>query len=63
VLCTCLGGVRFLAEIMPTAFGHLDPVVFGSGLDIGEGLFPLLVGDVLDLIESGNGIADMRGVA
>ena len=47
---------------MPTAFGHLDSVVFGCGFDIGEGLFPLLVGDVFDLVETGDGIADMRGV-
>ena len=58
-----MGGVKLLAEIVPAAFGHLDSVVVGCGFDVGEGLFPLLVGDVLDLVETGDGIADMRGVA
>jgi hypothetical protein len=57
-----MGGVRRFAEIVPAAFGHFDSVVFGCGFDIGERLFPLLVGDVLDLVETGEGIADMRRV-
>jgi len=58
-----MGGVRPFAEIVPAVFGHFDSVVFGRGFDIGERLFPFLVGDVLDLVETSDGITDMRCVA
>jgi hypothetical protein len=37
---------------MPASFWHFDAVVFGSRLDVGEGLFTLVVGDILDLVEA-----------
>jgi len=30
--------------------------------DVGEGLLALVVGDVFDLVEAGDGVADVRGV-
>jgi hypothetical protein len=47
---------------VPACFGHVDSVVFGGSFDIGEGLFALLVGNVFDLIEAGDGITDVGGV-
>ncbi len=47
---------------MPTGLSYIDAVVFGGSLDIGEGLFALLVGDIFDLIEAGDSVAYMGGV-
>lgn len=47
---------------MPACFGHVDAVVFGGGFDVSEGLFALVVGNVFDLIEAGDGITNVRGV-
>ena len=41
--------------------GHVDAVVLCGGLDVGEGLFALVVRHVLDLIEAADGVADVRG--
>jgi hypothetical protein len=57
-----VGGVGLLAEVVPVAFFDLYAVVFGGGLDVGEGLFAFVVGDVFDLVEAGDGVADVRGV-
>jgi len=57
-----VGGVGLFAKIMPVCFGHFDTVVFCRRFDIGEGLFALVIGDILDLVEAGNGVADVRGV-
>jgi len=57
-----VGGVGFFAQVVPIAFGHLYAVVLCCGFDVGEGLFALLVGDVFDLIETGDGVADVGGV-
>ena len=43
-------------------FGHLYAIVLRGGFDVGEGLFALVVGDVLYLIEAGDGVADVGGV-
>jgi len=43
-------------------FLHLDPVVFCGGFDVREGLLAFVVGDVFDLVEAGDGVADVRGV-
>ena len=40
-------------------FGHLYAIVLRGGFDVGEGLFALVVGDVLYLIEAGDGVADV----
>jgi hypothetical protein len=47
---------------MPIGFWHFDAIVFGCGFDVGEGLFALVVGDILDLVEAGDCVADVRGV-
>jgi hypothetical protein len=47
---------------VPAGFGDLYAVVLGGGFDVGEGLFALVVGDVLHLIEAGDGVADVGGV-
>ena len=57
-----VGGVGLFAKIMPVCFGHFDTVVFCRRFDIGEGLFALVIGDILDLVEAGDGVADVRGV-
>jgi hypothetical protein len=57
-----IGGVGLLAEVVPATLSHLDAIVFGCGFDVGEGLFALMIGDVFDLIEAGDGIANMRGI-
>jgi len=54
--------VRFFTKIMPVGFGHIDTVVFGCGFDVCEGLFAFVVGNILDLVEAGDGVADVRGV-
>jgi hypothetical protein len=56
------GGVWLLAEVLPASLRHVDAVVLCGGLDVGEGLFALVVCDILDLIEAGDGVADMGGV-
>ena len=43
-------------------FGHLDAELLGGGFDVVEGLFAFGVGDVLDLVEAGDGVADVGGV-
>jgi hypothetical protein len=55
-------GVGLFAKIVPVGFGHFDTVMFGCSFDVGEGLFALVVGDILDLVETGDGVADVRGV-
>ena len=57
-----VGGVGFAAKFAPVGFGHVDAVVFCGCLDIGEGLFALVVGDVFDLVKAGDGVADVRGI-
>jgi len=57
-----VGGVGLLAEVVPVGFCHLHAIVFCGGLDVGEGLFAFVVGDVFDLVEAGDGVADVRGV-
>jgi hypothetical protein len=54
--------VWLFAQIAPACFGHVDAIVFGGGFDVSKGLFSLVVGDVFDLIEASNGVADVRGV-
>jgi len=54
--------VGLFPQIVPACFGHLNAVVFGSGFDVGKGLFAFVVGDVFDLIEPGDGVADVGGV-
>jgi hypothetical protein len=55
-------GVGLFPQVVPIGFGHCDTVVFCGGFDVGEGLFALGVGDVFDLVEAGDGVADVRGV-
>ena len=57
-----VGGVGLLAEVLPVSLRLFDAVVLSSGLDVGEGLFALVVGDVLHLIEAGDGVAHMGGI-
>jgi hypothetical protein len=57
-----VAGVGLFAEIVPVGFGHFDIVVLGCSFDVGEGLFALVVGDVLDLVEAGDCVADVRGI-
>lgn len=57
-----IAGVWLFAQVLPTGLGHLYAVVFCGGLDVGEGLLALVVGDVLYLIETRDGVADVRGV-
>jgi len=57
-----VGGVRFFAQLVPVGFGHLDAVVFCGGFDVGEGLIALVIGDIFDLVEAGDGVADVRGI-
>jgi hypothetical protein len=54
--------VRLSAELVPVRFGDVDVVVPGRSLDVGECLVPLAVGDVADLVEAGQGVADVRCV-
>jgi hypothetical protein len=54
--------VGFFAKVVPVGFGYFDTIVFGCGFDVGEGLFALVVGDILDLVEAGDCVADVRGV-
>ena len=55
-------GVRLFAQIVPACFSHVNAVVFGGGFDVGKCLFAFVVGDVFNLIEAGDGVADVRGV-
>jgi hypothetical protein len=57
-----VGGVGFFAEVVPVGFGHFDTIVFGRRFDVGEGLFALVIGDILDPIEASDCVADVRGV-
>jgi hypothetical protein len=36
--------------------------MFGCCLNVGEGLFALVVGDIFHLVEAGDGVADVGGV-
>lgn len=51
-----------LAEVLPAGFFHLDAVVFGGGLDVGEGLVAFGVRDPFRLVEAGYGAANVGGV-
>src|SRR5262249_50435061 len=51
-----------LAELVPVRLRDIHAVVVGGLLDVGEGLVPLIVGDVLDLVEAGHRVADVVGV-
>ncbi len=53
--------MRF-AQVAPRTGSHFDAVVPGSFPDVGKCLFPLLVGDVLDLVKASEGVADVAGV-
>jgi hypothetical protein len=57
-----VGGVGLFAQVMPVGLGHLDAVVLRRSFDVREGLFALVVGDVLDLIETSDGVANVRCV-
>lgn len=57
-----VGGMGMLAQLFPVGLGHLDAEFPGSSFDSVEGLLALLVGDVLDLIEARDGVADVGGV-
>jgi hypothetical protein len=54
--------VGLFAELLPVSLGHFDTVMLCGGFDVGEGLFALVVGDVLDLIEASDGVADVGGI-
>jgi hypothetical protein len=54
--------VRLAAELLPARLRHLHAELLRGGLDVLEGLFALFVGDVLHLVEAGDGVAHMRGV-
>jgi hypothetical protein len=48
--------------LLPGGLFHLYAELFSCGFDSVEGFFALFVGDVLDLVEAGDGVADVRGV-
>ena len=49
-------------RLPPVRLANVDPVVLRGGLDVLEGLVAVGVGDALDLVEPGEGVADMVGV-
>ncbi len=55
-------GVGVAAEIVGAGFGHVDFEVFCGGFEVGEGLFAVGFRDVFDLVEAGDGVADVAGV-
>jgi hypothetical protein len=57
-----VGGVWLLAKVVPVGLGDVNAIVLCGGLDVGEGLFALVVGNVFDLVEAGDGVANMGGV-
>jgi hypothetical protein len=57
-----VGGVGLFAKVMPVGFGYFNTIVFGCGFDVGEGLFALVVCNILDLVEAGDCVADVGGV-
>jgi hypothetical protein len=57
-----IGSVRLFAQVVPSGLRHVDTVVFGGGFDVGEGLFALLISDVFDLIEAGDGVPNVGSV-
>lgn len=48
-------------QVVPGAFGHVHVEVGGGAADVLEGDGAVGVGDVLDLIETGQGGADVAG--
>jgi uncharacterized protein (DUF4213/DUF364 family) len=50
------------AQLAPALLLHLDPMLVGGGLDPLPGLVALVVADVLDLVETGDGVANVAGV-
>ncbi len=59
----CLvGSVGLLAEFVPGGFGKFDAELFGGGFDVSEGLVAFGVSDIFDLVEAGDGVADVGGV-
>jgi len=57
-----VGCVGMLAQLFPVGLLHLDAEFPGCSFDSVEGLLAVFVGDVLDLIESRDGVADVGGV-
>src|SRR5580698_5699972 len=47
---------------MPVGLLHFDAIVSRSGLDVGEGLLALMVGDAFDLVEPSDRVAYVGGV-
>ena len=47
---------------MPGFLGHVDVEMLRGLLDIGEGEVALVIADVVHLIESGEGVADVGGI-
>ena len=63
-LCAANTGPRVQAsvhQVVPGGFGHVDVEVGGGAADVLEGEGAVGVGDVLDLIETGQGGADVAG--
>jgi hypothetical protein len=54
--------VGLFAQVMPAGLGHFDAIVFCRSFDVCEGLVALVVGDVLDLIETSDGVANVGRV-
>src|SRR5262249_46948905 len=50
------------AEFLPVFLRHIDAVIFGRLLDIGEGELAILVRDAASLIETRNRVSDMARV-
>src|SRR5208337_2652851 len=52
-------GMRRPSQLCPVRFRHVDAVVLGGLLDVGEGQFAVSVGNVNRLIEAGDGVSDV----
>ena len=55
-------GARMLAQFGPVRFGHVDAVMLGCLLDVGERQLAVLIRNADCLIESGNGVSDVARV-
>src|ERR1700722_7455857 len=54
-------GMGRLAQLGPIRLGHVDVVMLGGLLDVGEGDLPVVVRNVDGLVETRNRVPDMSG--
>src|SRR5262245_15660878 len=65
LFATVFGGpacARMPAKFLPVILAHIDAVMLGGFLDVGEGQFAVIVGNADRLVETGNSVSHVTRV-